>query len=217
MMLSALIAALFGSCTAQGTLVLEGYLLNGQTDSGRPAMASLQLTGGSFPTFFAPYGCWCNFDNFEFSRSAPGRGAPVDQWDAICRKLQLAYKCAIMDHGQSCAPWAREYPIIGADKTEEEVKSACEALFPADQCATDACVIENQFLNEVSALSDSGMTQVDEFKHANGFNQETSCIATPAASTGNECCGAFPSRFPFNPNMRKCCADGSIQAFGKCL
>ena len=54
--------------------------------------------------FFKGYGCWCHFEPDGEMKVGKSRGQAMDQWDEICRQVQEAYQCAVLDF-ESCQPW----------------------------------------------------------------------------------------------------------------
>lgn len=164
------------------------------------------------------YGCWCSFD----SGHGTGRGRPMDRLDELCKTLSNGYDCAIMDAedaSSTCIPWEVEYT---SSTGEIGTLAADCAAGNIDDCAQKACVVEGKFVKHlVSIILDGELDFDNSLKQGNGFERFEGC-PVKAAGFGDErqeCCGAYPERFPYHPQggSRACCGSLTIsQALSEC-
>ena len=123
------------------------------------------------------YGCWCYFDDDILI----GRGDSVDYSDTACKKMSNRMKCVIKEHPE-CAegdnrPWAIDYDIK-VEKGYKKMIKSCEKLNRGNICATYACLIEAQFLEEVFSLAVAVNFTDPKFLHENSmFDPVSSCKA----------------------------------------
>ena len=92
------------------------------------------------------------------------------------------------------------------------------------ECVQWTCVAETAFLYHMSQMllpgSELGVTAFDENNgnlHSNGFDNEFDCpVEQGANDPERQCCGSYPTRFPFKPlnGARKCCDDGTVRTYG---
>jgi hypothetical protein len=197
------------------------HLRNGTQGRGPAASRSFQAVS-PFDGFLINYGCWCFFDDGDFTRRAGrGKGGAVDAFDATCRRLQLAYRCSIMDaqdRNEICHPWGQSYAMINPEiihKSTEDVATICASVTDT-LCAQEACIIEANFLNELYQLIDDNMSMVDSFKHDSGFDVSQECVRTVEVHGDNECCGSFPERYPYRVDVRECCDGLTSAPIGRC-
>merc|ERR1712066_874475 len=151
------------------------------------------------------YGCWCHFDEDH----GKGKGAPVDSVDAICKNLQAAYDCAMMDYAEAtgnddCIPWEVSYQSgmafgIGA------LVDNCNAI-NSDLCSQYACMAEGAFvINIIGAFLNIGSVDPNNLPQ-NGFDFRASCPVNSGSQTDErQCCGVLPYRYPYKPVDRECC------------
>ena len=159
------------------------------------------------------------------------------------------YECAHIEAENDfiCEPWSIEYvPITGnmPHNTPEELWNSCEQRqkflnYGADEalCATQACVAETHFVDEMTDFLVSG-NMLPNLEHKNGFNVTSECVHVfEKNNSGNgggnggggnkdsisgyqgdggqisdkECCGAYPKKFPYHPvssaGFKQCCVD----------
>lgn len=151
------------------------------------------------------YGCWCHFEE----NHGKGKGSPVDGVDAICKNLQAAYDCAMMDYAEAtgnddCVPWEVQYNAgmsfgIGA------LVDNCNAL-NTELCAQYACMAEGAFIiNIIGAFLNVGSVDSNNLPQ-NGFDFRASCPVNSGTQTDERrCCGVLPFRYPYKPVDRECC------------
>merc|ERR1711970_737939 len=160
--------------------------------------------------YFFGYGCWCHFDENHDNLPGTGRGKPMDEWDAACKRLQEGYECAVMDF-DDCEPWNAEYDAPGAG-FQGDITRYCDA-FTDDDCARAACIVESTFVNWVGEATirneKAGKTDLsslnDEWYHSNDFDVAT-CETRKGPREDKACCGAdSPNRFPYKADHRVCC------------
>lgn len=206
----------------QGGAALLGNIRNPEGDGRGPAAQRQFGVSSPFDGFLVNYGCWCFFEDGSFNRRAgQGKGGPVDAFDATCRRLQLAYRCAIMDaqaNDEVCHPWGTNYAMVNTalvHKSTEDITTICTKESKSE-CEKNACIIEGNFMNELYELIETDkLTMTESFKHAGGFDVTTECVKT--GQTGeNDCCGTYPTRYPYRVDHRECCADGTSAPMGRC-
>lgn len=150
------------------------------------------------------YGCWCNFGEHLLT----GGATPVNQFDEICKNLQLCLRCAKMDgenDGYDCDPKTVEYNIaMEWLNSDEALFSECEALNQADHCATHCCTCEVDMINSLIGTIWKMELYEPAYKHSNGFSREENCPTNPQ-HTLSACCGYYPKRFPYSNEVRQCC------------
>jgi len=156
------------------------------------------------------YGCWCNFGEHLLT----GGATPVNEFDEICKNLQLCLRCAKMDgenDGYDCDPKTVEYNIaMEWLNSDEALFSECEALNQADHCATHCCTCEVDMINSLIGTIWKMELYEPAYKHSNGFSREENCPTNPQ-HTLSACCGYYPKRFPYSNEVRQCCrADQSL-------
>jgi len=174
------------------------------------------------------YGCWCYLDG-EHKKA----GGPVqDGMDSFCKTMILGYRCMNLDSDEIVGdPLSNTFPLKNDDSptgecsidtveynsgiggTADSVEIACEKRNVGNNCAINACKIENTFVKKI--LRDLFTGNIDtSLGHAEGFNPAVSCVNPEAPNRGRECCGTYPSRFQFGTGdgKRKCCFDKTFDA-----
>jgi len=156
------------------------------------------------------YGCWCYF----YDNVGRGKGSPVDEVDGFCKVLGEGYECAIRDSdaaNEDCVPW--EVPYQAGTGSGRALYDSCVQINGGQNCAARACAVELNFVENMIALLFSG-SQIDypTYSHRNGFDPATDagCPVKPGkkgSSGAKDCCGAYPSRFPYKTldGERGCC------------
>lgn len=177
------------------------------------------------------YGCWCYF----YDDVGRGKGTPVDEVDSMCKVLANCYECAIRDtenEGESCVPWDVSF-APGINGAGMGLFDGCKANNPDSNCAQRACACEGFFVENLFALLLTGnaFAAMDEFSHKAGFDAGTDqgCpvkSGVKGASGTKDCCGQYPSRYPYktldgeraccnsrtyNTNVLNCCRNGHSQ------
>ena len=176
------------------------------------------------------YGCWCNFG----SDLTTGSGHPVNKFDEICRNYQLCLRCAKYDAKESgkysCDPLTDTYKAISGADFNVQCSKANEDD-PDNHCGTHLCMCNYNFFNELIQQIWAKTPYDSTPLHSNGWDQEGNCSAGNGPGNKDlECCGFYPTRFPynadvknccdektiFNPNFSKCCDDGTVAPLGDC-
>merc|ERR1712048_601116 len=152
-----------------------------------------------------------------------GKGAPVDEVDAICKILHEGYECAIRDsedEGLECEPWTIPY-LVGTDTTvtDHELYEHCVSMNPTNMCAARACTVETAFVENMLAYLLSGVgIPYETYAHRNGFDSSTDAgcpvkKAAPGVGASKACCGGYPNRYPFKTldGDRECCGQRTYQ------
>jgi len=159
------------------------------------------------------YGCWCNF-GVDLMK---GKGPTVNAHDSACERMQQCLRCARIDgitDGYNCDPKVSSYnavffPVSGSTS----LNSGCASQNVNNPCGTHVCTCEMQFINDILDLVWTGYRYDPAFTHPSNpmggvFDDDASCQSTTGVSE-MECCGSYPSRYPYNTLDRDCCdADG---------
>jgi len=187
----------------------------------------LQVNGKDF--FLADkvlsYGCWCQIRNQAAQGIVPGRGAPVDAIDELCKAWTQCRSCTTIDSaGGSCDP--NEVPYeVGFDPTTNRI----DCQFNSNDCAIDNCKCDENLANALTNAFDSLNLDFVTNSDGSGFDHVNECKAapTPTQDTNGDgeypnpdhdqnevqCCGTYPNRFTFNTQPaygdgpRSCCGD----------
>lgn len=168
-------------------------------------------------TMIENYGCHCFVDG---SRMAGGKGQPVDDQDALCRKLAQCHTCVGIDHTQKCDPdiGNYRYTIDGTLKT-----ISCDDQKNKSPCKRNACECDRLFALEFSKMWDDGSFNKFYWKNKHNikagnptFKKEQRCQVTNFGNPKDECCGKYPERRPYNSVLYECCSDGKVRATGSC-
>lgn len=193
--------------------------------------------GGLYPQL-NEYGCWCYFNEMS------GRGTAQGPFDELCKNLQRGYRCAIMD-GNCEEPFKIKYKGLFGGYLQMDIPGDCAKRNGGpDTCATRACTIETQFQKDVLMTWLEGQDWRIDLMHKNGFDAALQCggekpgngggggndgnrssqESAPQGVPEKECCGDYPTRFPYihvggsreccngityNAALLQCCADGS--------
>ena len=177
------------------------------------------------------YGCWCYLD----ADWDTAKGPVQDGLDQECKNLVQNYRCLVLDaldRGQTCDPAAQdyvEYNLFGgsANLTYDCITNG-NHLGDVDtqQCRQDLCVADGEFtLNLFALMFQSGGIAASQppydpaVAHANNaggsslglFDPATDCryASQGAGRSEKECCGIYPTRFPFKTynGDKACCGD----------
>jgi len=156
------------------------------------------------------YGCWCYFDD----NHGRGKASPIDVVDEMCKILHDGYECAMRDaedEGTTCIPWEVQYDAALGGNDEDDMFVQCTAANSGNNCAIRACTIEGTFVANLLDVFVSGGQINPANQHENGFDPAVECITKKngGGPTNKECCGQYPSRFPFKTQGgdRKCCGN----------
>jgi len=179
------------------------------------------------------YGCWCG-------ERAVKSGYPKDPIDRACHLHYRCTQCLSLDYG-NCDPNREFY------KAPEAISS-----FPtqyrcrqnSSKCKADLCECDVAFANSLARVQEwhnSSMINLPPSecrpssngigKRSNPFNDFSGPGKMLVSSSGFQCCGEYPMRFPYmktstvaccgaktyNPKVLDCCENNFIQAVGTCL
>jgi len=176
------------------------------------------------------YGCWCNFGE----ELTTGSGKPVDDFDKVCKDLQMCLRCSKLDAketGGYCNPLTQQYSATyNFQRDDAEMLSDCQAQNAGSECASQVCSCELKFISEYIDLQWSNAGYDAAKKLENGFDQAGSCPKVGAGVTTKSCCGEYPSRTPYgsklecctesghiyNPLVNECCGVTGTAAIGAC-
>lgn len=116
------------------------------------------------------YGCWCNFG----VNLMTGNGAPVNEFDAACKKLQQCQRCTVWDN--DCDPRYQEYNAqFGWMISQESLYADCKKQNLGDDCAISSCCCELQLIADILNLMWSSVVYDPTFKHSNGWDRDLHC------------------------------------------
>lgn len=170
------------------------------------------------------YGCWC-----FLAQEPKGKGQPVNAIDYICRTLLQGYECVEMDSaaaGETCDAHETSYNDANVNfmnnPTDQDVLDACTAANGGVvNCAVRTCTIEVAFLRDWWPVQQQTYAQtfdaeLPRYRHNNvdgsaNFDFDAECQIIKGAASEKQCCGSYPSRFPYRINgaygTRACCND----------
>jgi len=163
------------------------------------------------------YGCHCFPGQ---TRAAGGKGAPVDAQDSLCRDLARCHRCVTMQYGADQVDV--DYGKYRFSKIPGDVscQKTSDRGFP--QSHRDLCECDAHFARELAKIwKDSEFN--DYFwlhpKHmrqiANGnlvaskFDIDQTCVGNETGKA-DQCCGAYPLRYPYDSNQKSCCNDNAM-------
>lgn len=172
------------------------------------------------------YGCWCFLDDTWDQAKGPVQ----DGLDQECKNLVMNYRCLVMDaldRGETCDPHSQDYTSYNLFGGSEQLVSECNDENKDDenaQCRIDLCISDGMFtLNLFSLMFQQGgiaasqppydptMTHPNNNNAPGNFNPADECKYDykGAGRSDKECCGSYPSRFPFKTfeGEKACCGD----------
>ena len=85
---------------------------------------------------------------------------------------------------------------------------ACDLANPDDHCKAKACAVEMNFLKDLSGWIMFNQVDVEAYGHSYGnFDVDIFCENILGSPSDKECCGEYPTRFPFRTldGARSCC------------
>lgn len=178
------------------------------------------------------YGCWCNFGD----SLTTGSGKPVDDFDHVCKDLQMCLRCSKLDAKENdnyCDPLSQGYSATYNFQQDDNAMLAdCVSQNGVEnQCASQVCSCELKFISNYIDLQWTNAVYNDMNLHDNGFDVDLTCpkVGEPG-SFSKTCCGSYPSRTPyggklecceesghiFNPLVSQCCGVAGTAAIGAC-
>lgn len=151
------------------------------------------------------YGCWCNFGN----NLLQGRGQPVNEHDAACKRMQHCLRCAEMDalaDNYACDAKTNQYnSILGQslpniNTNVYSLNSACGQVNEGNACGAHICTCEIQLINEILGLVWVSYTHDPAPRHPDNpfggsFDYDSNCVVPPPSGpVGKDlaCCGKYP-------------------------
>jgi len=155
------------------------------------------------------YGCWCNFGNDLLE----GNGMPMNKHDELCQNMQLCLRCAKMDAEDdgtyTCDPKNDRFNAafrFGRKK----LGSDCKKRNSGDTCGVHLCMCEMTLIADLIALIWEGYTYDPQYLHkkmGGTFSPSKYCLTSTATGpTTKECCGSYPTRFPYSVGgTTECC------------
>jgi len=167
------------------------------------------------------YGCWCNLASGDLTK---GNGQPQDSFDVVCRDFQLCLRCARWDGkqgGYGCNPVSDGY----MSKSGPDFIARCGEANPGNDCGRDLCMCYSQFYasligflwNPPSApYSPSRQHPGNLFNPSGTFDWDAECAGSGTGAADMNCCGNYPTRFPYNTDKKGCCGDQIFNPFVKC-
>lgn len=225
--ISTLVLALNVSADLHNMKAILDHLLQNTTVQNRA------LTNSLYNANFQPYGCWCNFDS-SYYNSKNGKGSPVDAWDSNCKNLKKGYDCVILDAADAgdltCEPWTETYDIVLPQlESIHLLEGTCSLTIDSatEVCKYNTCLVETYYVAVVAEwiLRDANAGETnwlidtvnsEENLHANGFVQSDECVSTKGTQSPIECCGIYPSRYPFRTFYKCCDSTNKLQQAGTC-
>jgi len=164
------------------------------------------------------YGCWCHSLTVHTGK---GKSKPLDELDALCKRLSDGYDCAAIDgeaRNEECNAWEEDYSDENGDaiecgkmltekeKIENNISDAIISVLDlqiVSECKKQACTIEKDFVNKVAKLflEDENARNAD-FEHgAAGFDSDQQCPSKQCdeqkghnCNGVKQCCGPVPGR-----------------------
>jgi hypothetical protein len=167
------------------------------------------------------YGCYC----YAFGSNTVGphfnyNGEPLDELDALCKKLYRAQKCVAIDN--EAGVYEKECTITNAYQWVLDDNNKVSCTDPTkknpNQCKVNMCELENDFTDKVAALFASGWTRNDNLYKWTEDEYKLNC---PHFDNNNgnsselKCCGKAAERKTYNSLVNTCCND-QISSIGSC-
>lgn len=167
------------------------------------------------------YGCWCYLDD-DWSDHAHG---PVqNEVDQDCKNLIQGYQCILHDAQErgdfECAGDQISYIEYNFFGSARPIEEECNENND-NECARQACIVEGTFTKAFFPRFMGSVPLNLNYLHTTkggDFDADLECrISWTAqnvvsmsrkASSKTECCGDYPSRFPYKTSggLRGCCA-----------
>jgi hypothetical protein len=149
------------------------------------------------------YGCNCLMLG-DRPMSDPGKGAPVDALDSVCKRYKDCVKCASMTYGDQCIGEFVKYKVnMNNGPTCKDNAGTCERAL----CECDKLFAE-EHVGAIHVYNDD----FHRFYSTTGFDADTDCLKGSGGIVIPECCGADDGpQFIYNAHNKQCCPDGSIK------
>lgn len=149
-------------------------------------------------------------------------GAPVDLIDGICQSYKQCVKCAMEKH-DDCTP-----EFLGGSKKRYQMTVPTQpngeitCTNNPGSCKRDMCECSKIFTRQFRTVDWSTAWKPEHSIMTQGptkFNPAIGCVPGGARNTpDHQCCQANSQEGPFklyNPDLKTCCPDGSLVAFGE--
>merc|ERR1711981_622528 len=174
------------------------------------------------------YGCWCYLDDSWDTAKGPVQ----DGIDQECKNLVMNYRCLVvdaLDRGETCDPQNQDYIEYNLFGGSEDFIGECTSngneAADNSQCRMDLCIADGEFtLNLFALMFQSGgiaasqppydptMTHAANSENPGDFDPAVECLTNGLQGAGRsekECCGAYPTRFPFKTfdGDKACCGE----------
>ncbi|CBY32091.1 unnamed protein product [Oikopleura dioica] len=163
------------------------------------------------PTFderkYWTYGCHCLMLG-DRPMTQPGKGAPIDALDSVCKSYKDCLKCAREKHGEMCIGEFVEYSFnINKQKCRNDGGTCERAL-----CECDAAFAMNHV-----GVKDVYNNDYHMFWSTTGWNMDTECVSSSGGAVDPKCCSTDTSAASiFNAYTKECCANGTVKPIGQC-
>jgi len=174
------------------------------------------------------YGCWCYLDDtWDIAK-----GPVQDGLDQECKNLVQNYRCLVLDaleRGETCDPQNQDYTEYNLFGGSEQVVQECNTNGNENdensQCRIDLCIADGQFSLDLFALMfqqggiaasqppyDPNVAHGNNSENPGTFDPLIECLTNNLQGAGRsekECCGSYPTRFPFKTfdGDKACCGD----------
>jgi len=186
------------------------------------------ITSTTLSKMVQNYGCHC-FPGL--SKIAGGAGPAQDDYDALCRDLARCHKCIEFDHPQEITnAWDAN---MGKYRWSLNGDGSISCAANPDQHKRDLCECDARYAMELGKVWDDATYDYTLWNakknSAFNFDFENVCVRS-GLTDADECCGAYPERYPFDSSTRlccqgtttyndqfnECCDDGSVVPIGSC-
>jgi len=130
----------------------------------------------------ADYGCYCQFLSKDASIKADGQ--PMDEFDLVCFQYTQCLRCLDIDQ---CTH--------GIYKGYNEKNEFCNGS--EYSCENNLCKCQKKLIQDMMNLSWSGVHPTRSYSAQSEFDRSENCMVADKPELGNQCCGEYPSRYPF--------------------
>ena len=183
----------------------------------------------------ANYGCWCRFSNYR-----PYKGPTQDPIDQTCKTWYQNYDCMGFDYNATCNTDVEYVDAITSVfqplSPSTDYVTECQNR-NADPCAATACAVDSSFIRDIfNFLTDNTLNMTlsgfygfdgSECGYRTNVVDDSSTIppvpfttqppqsnpagVTVTAVAQNDCCGSYPTRFPYKTNsgQKACCGQST--------
>jgi len=154
------------------------------------------------------YGCNCLMLG-DRPMSEQGKGRPVDELDAVCKRYKDCLKCASNKFGETCLPEFVRYKVNN--------NQAPKCKDAPGTCGRALCECDNLFAEEHVGAIHVYNEDYHRFYTTTGFDANTDCPKGPPGVVDPQCCGSDDGAyFVYNAVNKDCCADGTVKPQGQC-